>query len=309
MDRSYHTPVLVDAVFYHLSVIPDGIYVDGTLGGGGHAEPVLKALSSSGKLIGLDLDAEAIDFARQRLDEFGDRVVCVQDNFSNIAPVLRNLGIKLINGLVLDLGASSRQFDSAARGFSFQADGRIDMRMNQKQDLDGWKVVNTYDGEMLAAILAEYGEERMSGRIAKEIVRRRKSKTIDTSPELAAVVGSIVGGRFLQKSLARVFQAIRIEVNGELDNLKKGLREATAIMESGARLVVISYHSLEDRIVKEFIRSEAVSSVPSGSKFLPDRPCQPRLRILTKKPVTASAGEIRTNPRARSAKLRAAEKI
>lgn len=309
MGSSFHTPVLAAAVVQYLPTAPDGVYVDGTLGGGGHAEAILMRLSSRGQLIGFDRDEQALLFARARLAQFGDRVRYIHENCANLRPVLEKLGVEQIHGLLLDLGISSHQVDDAVRGFSFQRDAHLDMRMDAWQQLDGWTVVNTYDEQRLADMFWTYGEEKLSRRIARRIVDARQHRSIDTTGELASIVESAVGRRFLQKSLARVFQAIRIEVNDELENLRNVLRDALDVLVLGGRIVVISYHSLEDRIVKDFFRTEARSAAPSGSKYLPDRPRQARLAILTKKPITPGADEIAQNPRARSAKLRVAERI
>jgi 16S rRNA (cytosine1402-N4)-methyltransferase len=309
MVDSYHTPVLVDAVLDYMAPLPDGVYVDGTLGGGGHAEAILKALSSNGTLIGIDRDARALERARRRLERFGERVTYVHDAFSNLKAILRSRGIPQIQGFLLDLGVSSGQIDEGERGFSFQGEGRIDMRMDSRQQLDGWRVVNTYTERRLADVLWKYGEERRSRRIAKAIVMERQKHALDTTAELARIVDSVAGGAFLHKTLSRVFQAIRIEVNGELQELQRALEEAPSAVSPGGRIVVIAYHSLEDRIVKEIFRQKSLSSVPSGNKYVPDAAAVPSLRVLTKKPVAPAPEEIARNVRARSAKLRAAERI
>jgi len=308
MTHVYHTPILVTEVLDYLHVWHEGTYVDGTMGGGGHAEQIALKLSSQGKLIGFDLDIEALSYARKRLQRFGDQVTYIHDNFMNINNHLNRLGITHVNGILLDLGVSSHQLDDATRGFSFQKDERLDMRMNQKQSLDGWTVVNAYQQAHLTEIFWKYGEERYAKKIARYI-EERKHHPIDTTMQLAQCIESVVGKRFLQKSLSRIFQAIRIEVNNELENLRAVLRKSLEFLVNGGRIVVLSYHSLEDRIVKEFFREEAQRTIPSGSKLLPDKSVQPRLRILTKKPVTPNAAEIKQNPRARSAKLRVAERI
>ncbi len=309
MTHVYHTPVLLTETLQFLNLQPAGVYVDGTVGGGGHAGEILKLLSEGGSLIGIDADEEAISFAKNRLRKFGDRVTLVQDNFRNLGSILKNLDVNMIDGLFLDLGVSSFQLDSPTRGFSFRSDKHLDMRMDRRQKLDAWTVVNCYSEKTLADILWEYGEERKSRSLAKRISIARKRQTINTTGELADLVRSVVGPRFLTKSLARVFQAIRIKVNQELQTLEEGLGIGLQMLRQGSRIVVLSYHSLEDRIVKNFFREEAARTIPSGSKLLPDRPKVARLKILTAKPIVPSAEEIRRNPNARSAKLRAAEKI
>ena len=308
METPYHIPVLVDAVLRFLPTDPDGTYVDGTLGGGSHAEAVLKCLSPRATVIAFDRDPAAVETSRKKLEQYGQRVIFMQKNFSDISRSLKEVGVQKIAGVLLDLGVSSHQIDTQSRGFSFQADGRLDMRMDQTQVLDAWTIVNTCSEKYLAEIFWKYGEERNSRRIAWKIAKRRAEGPIGTTRELAATVESAVGKRFLTKTLARVFQAIRIEVNDELGSLHRVLESAAQALQVGGRMVVISYHSLEDRIVKDFFRAEAKTSNPSGSVYVPDTPRRPRLRILTKKPVEAGKEEVARNPRARSAKLRAAER-
>ncbi|MBI1803270.1 MAG: 16S rRNA (cytosine(1402)-N(4))-methyltransferase RsmH [Ignavibacteriae bacterium] len=309
MTDGYHTPVLRDEVLHYLQLIPDGTYVDGTLGGGGHAESIIKKLSVRGRLIAFDRDADAIRFAQQRLENFHEQIVFVQDNFSHIKKRLSDLDTQEVHGIVLDLGVSSFQIDQASRGFSFQRNSRLDMRMDRRQTLDAWTVINSYNQDKLVDIFWKYGEELNSRRIARVIVEKRKQKQIDTTHDLNAIVERVVGGEFLQKSLARIFQAIRIEVNRELESLESALCDAVDVLRPSGRLVVIAYHSLEDRIVKDFFKKESRKFLPSGSKYVPDQPAEPRLRILTKKPITVGEKETVQNTRARSAKLRAAERI
>jgi 16S rRNA (cytosine1402-N4)-methyltransferase len=301
-----HAPVLRDDALNYLLTDPTRVYVDATVGGGGHAEAICERLRENGRLICFDADADAITVARERLQHFGDRVLLVHSNFRNLRGELRFLGINVIQGLLLDLGVSSFQLDEAEKGFSFRIDARLDMRMDRKQLLSGWHVVNEYDEHALSAVLWKYGEERHARRIAKRIARARP---VDTTSALGEIVAAVVGKKFLTKSLARVFQAIRIEVNDELKNLEQVLHDSVSILSPGGRLVVISYHSLEDRAVKTMFRREAITSIPSGHKYLPDETVIPRLKILTRKPVVPSLSEIARNPRARSAKIRVAERI
>jgi len=305
----FHIPVLVDVVLRYLVTAPDGTYVDGTLGGGGHAEELLKILSPEGRVIGFDRDVEALSAAQARLGKFGGRFLCAQEDFANLRRAVSVFGISSVHGLLLDLGVSSHQLDEGSRGFSFQRDARIDMRMDNKQQLDGWGVVNTYSAERLFGLFKEFGEERYARRIARTLVAARGSRPINSTGELARIVEKCVSGRSLQQSLSRIFQAIRIEVNHELESLQTALRGIMEILTPGGRIVVISYHSLEDRIVKEFFRNEALKVIRSPHKLLPDQQRVPRLNILTKKPVEPEVEEIRLNPRARSAKLRAAERL
>jgi len=308
-QTTFHVPVLDDAALSYLVTDRNGVYVDATVGGGGHAGRILECLGGRGLLVGFDRDEDAVSSSQTRLLKYGDRARILRGNFADLKDMLNRLGISNVSGVLLDLGVSSYQLDKEGRGFSFQRDERIDMRMDRRQESDGWSVVNRYSQGALSDILHGYGEEKFARRIARLIVKRRTTKTIDTTGDLAGIVRSAVGQRHAQKSLARVFQAIRIEVNRELDNLQSALSGAVEHLLIGGRIVVISYHSLEDRIVKDFFRKEAATTVPSGTKLLPDRPKEARLRVLTKKPVVPARAEVRINPRARSAKLRAAERI
>jgi 16S rRNA (cytosine1402-N4)-methyltransferase len=307
--NDYHAPVLVESVLQYLRPAPGGIYVDGTVGGAGHAEQILMKSSPTGRLIGFDMDSDAIAFAGKRLERFGDRAILIRDNVANIGKRLAEARIGHLDGMLLDLGVSSHQIESQERGFSFQTRNRIDMRMDSTNPLDGWTVINTYTQERLAGIFWKFGEERGARRIAKLLVQRRQNKPIDTTDELAGLIRTVAGGGNPQQTLARVFQAIRLEVNRELENLPRALNAGLELMAPGGRMVVISYHSLEDRIVKSFFRDESKTSVSSGTKLLPDRPAVPRLNVLTRKPVVPSPEEIALNTRSRSAKLRAAEAL
>ncbi len=308
MSYEYHAPVLTEEVIRYLKPERNGGYVDGTLGGAGHAEAILMSNVHT-TVIGFDMDDAAIDRAQTRLTRFGQRVHFVQDNVANLRRKLSELNIDRIDGLLLDLGVSSRQLDQSDRGFSFQHDGRIDMRMDRRQSLDGWKVVNTYTRERLADVFWQFGEERNSRRIAAFIADAREKQPIDSTAVLARVVEAAIGPKFLQKTLARVFQSIRIEVNQELENLTRALEDSLDLITSGGCIVVISYHSLEDRIVKQFFRNASRKSIRSATALLPDIEVQPRLSVLTTKPVVPGDEEVKSNPRAKSAKLRAAEKI
>jgi len=307
--RTYHTPVLLQEVLFYLLTARNGFYVDGTLGGGGHAEAILRQLESSGKLMGIDLDDDALAAAGKQLARDSDRVLLVKENFRNIKFVLSQNGVMSVQGILLDLGVSSFQLDEPAKGFSFQADEPLDMRMDRRQELDARHIVNRYDEQALVDLLWTYGEEKHSRRIAKAIVRQRAEEPIETTGALAVLIERTVGKQFLNKSLARVFQAIRIEVNNEMENLRQALSDCVDVLQPGGRLVVISYHSLEDRMVKYAFRAASALSIPSGNKIIPDTPLKPVLKMLTRKPVTASEREREINPRSRSAKLRAAEKV
>lgn len=310
MSNGYHTPVLLDKVLDFLLTRIDGVYVDGTIGGGGHAEAILQRLSPTGRLIGFDADEDAIRFTRKRLSLYGEKLVLIHDNVARLAPLLKAHGIhQMIDGLLLDLGVSSFQLDEPQKGFSFQTNAPLDMRMDRRQHLSAADLIAHSSEEELARILTQYGEERFARRIARKITQCKMRRPIQTTGTLASVVQEAVGQKYLQKSLARVFQALRIAVNNEMENLQTVLRDGLDLLRVGGRIVTISYHSLEDRIVKSFFRSEAAEHIPSGSKLIPNAERVPRLRILTKKPISPSVEEVKANRRARSARLRAAERL
>jgi 16S rRNA (cytosine1402-N4)-methyltransferase len=307
---TYHKPVLLEEVVAQMQPRSGGLYLDCTVGGGGHAAEILRACGPDGRLIGLDWDEEAIAQARERLGEFGARVELVRANFVELDSVLMRLGVKKVNGVLFDLGVSSRQFDEPARGFSFQREGPLDMRMSQQLGATARDILRTASLEELARIFREYGEEKRSRAIAQAIVRARARTEIATTSHLAGLVERVLGrqrGRI--HPATRVFQALRIAVNNELENLKTGLEKAVQVLGAGGRLAVISFHSLEDRIVKHFFLR-----MSSGCVCPPESPvCVCRreklLRVITRKPVTPAVREIRDNPRSRSAKLRVAEKL
>jgi 16S rRNA (cytosine1402-N4)-methyltransferase len=302
----YHEAVLRDLAV-HFLIIPRGkVFVDGTLGGGGHAEVICQRMGQSAQLICFDADEDAIRYAEKRLAGFAERTVFVHSNFRHLKAELHARRIDQIDGLFLDLGVSSFQIDDPVKGFSFRSDEMIDMRMDTRQNLSGRDVVNGYSAEELSGVIWRYGEERNARRIAQAI---EKHRPINTTGELSKAIRSVTGERFLTKTLARVFQAIRICVNDELSNLEKVLHDATYLLNPGGHLVVISYHSLEDRIVKEHFKKNAASIIRSGSKYVADTVVSPTLKILTKRPLVPTRNEIEENPRARSAKLRAAERV
>jgi len=305
MPAAFHDPVLSNEALRFLITDATGVYVDATVGGGGHAEAICRQLHGSGRLVCVDTDGDAVDAARKRLAPFQNRLHFVHSNFGNLSHELRALAIAGVQGMLFDLGVSSYQLNEPGRGFSFRADEKLDMRMDRRQLFSAWDVVNTYGEQALADVLWKYGEERNSRRIARIIVRAR---TVSTTAALRSIVEAAVGKRFLTKSLARVFQAIRIEVNAELKNLQRILEDSLGILSPHGRIVMISYHSLEDRMVKEFFRREAAITTPIAMNSVASKGIAPRLKILTKKPVTPSASEIERNPRARSAKMRAAER-
>ncbi len=304
-----HVSVLYNETIFYLSPEPDTIFVDGTLGGGGHTSGLLAAGAT---VIGIDRDQEAIDAASARLSEYGDKFTAVKGSFSEVCEILDSLGIAEIDGAVLDLGVSSYQLDNAERGFSYMHDARLDMRMDQSAPLDAYTVVNTYDKDELTRIFYEYGEEKWSKRIAEFITEKREIKPIETTLELVDIIKAAVPAaarRGEGHPAKRVFQAIRIEVNGELRILKQALKDFTARLTKGGRLAVITFHSLEDRIVKQTFQE--LSTGCTCPKSFPVCVCgkTPAVRIITRKPVLPSEEELSENPRSKSAKLRVIEKI
>lgn len=303
---SYHEPVLCREAVGFLITDLSGVYVDATAGGGGHAHAICSLLGAGGRLICFDADEDALRSSRERLRQFGENVTFVHSNFGSLATEMQCLGITRISGLLLDLGVSSYQLDEPSKGFSFRADAPLDMRFDRRQDLSAREVLNAYSEESLRAILRDFGEEHAYRRIVRSIMSRRP---LATTGELAAAVEDGAGKRYLTKSLARVFQALRIEVNHELENLRRVLAAGVAMLNAGGRVVAISYHSLEDRVVKEFLRDAAAPEVPSGHRLIPGIRKEPLVKVLTKKPVLPSDDEVRRNGRARSAKMRVAERL
>ena len=311
MTEFSHYSVLLGECIDGLDIKPDGIYVDGTAGGGGHSFEIAKRLTT-GRLIAIDQDKDAIAAAGKRLSEFSDRVTLVRNNFSNLAQVCAELGIEKIDGFLIDAGVSSFQLDCAERGFSYSADAPLDMRMDTRNSLTAREVVNEYTEQQLKKILFDYGEERFSPAIASAIVRERAKAPIETTAELSAIIKSAIppfareGGHHPAK---RSFQAIRIEVNRELDVIEPAIRAAEKLMRVGGRIAVITFHSLEDRIVKQTFASLAQGC--TCPKNFPVCVCnnKPTLKVITKKPILPSAEELAVNPRSRSAKLRVAQKL
>ena len=306
-----HVPVMLRECIEGLSIRPDGIYVDCTLGRGGHSYEIASHLSS-GKLYALDRDETAIQEAGKRLAPFGDRVELVRANFRDLKTVLAGRGVKAVDGVLFDLGVSSPQLDDPARGFSYMADAPLDMRMDREDSLTAHEIVNHWTKEDLKKVLFEYGEERYAPLIAASIVREREKHPIETTGELVEVIRRSMpaqGLREKQHPAKRTFQALRIAVNDELGALQNALDQAAELLRPGGRLVVISFHSLEDRIVKETIRRRE-----SGCTCPPDFPVcvcgfQQTLRSVSKKPITPEDSELLENPRSRSARVRIAERI
>lgn len=306
-NKFYHLPVLLDEVLAGLDIRPDGTYIDGTCGGGGHSSEIAKRLSG-GTLVGIDRDPDAVKAASERLAPYGFKVA--KGNYSDIRSIARENGITAADGILLDLGVSSHQLDTEERGFSYHGNAPLDMRMSQEGQTAA-DLVNTLAEDELSRILFEYGEEKFSRRIAGEIVRRRAAKPIETTGELADIVRDSIPAKFKRDKnpCRKTFQALRIAVNCEFEHLDRGLAEAFELLKTGGRLCVITFHSIEDRIVKQ-----RFASFCKGCICPPDFPqcvCgrTPRGRLVNRKPIEASLEELEKNPRSRSAKLRIIEKL
>lgn len=307
-----HKPVLLDECIEGLKINPSGTYFDGTLGGGGHSQQIAKRLTAGGRLIAVDKDAEAIIFAGQRLAEYKERITIVNDDFKNAKEILENLNVESLDGVLLDLGVSSYQLDNAERGFSYMNDAPLDMRMNQNQYLTAFNIVNEYSVADLARVLFDYGEEKLSRKIAERIAKIREQESIRTTAQLAKIVEMCYPPKTRWKHghpAKRTFQAIRIEVNGELEELERTLYTLARKLTVGGRMAVISFHSLEDRIVKNVFKTLSIDCV--CDKSLPQCVCDKvrEVKILTNKPIIASEDELKLNSRAESAKLRIIERL
>ena len=306
-----HRSVLLDECIDGLNIKPDGVYVDGTAGGGGHSFEIARRLVG-GRLICIDQDSAAIEAASKKLAPFSDKVTIVRNNFSHIADVCEELGVNKIDGILLDLGVSSYQLDTAERGFSYNADAPLDMRMDERASLNAEIVVNTYSASELTRILFEYGEEKFSRQIASAIVAERERAPIKSTAQLAAIIKGAIPARAREGGhhpAKRSFQAIRIEVNHELDVIGPAIRDGVKLLGSGGRIAIITFHSLEDRIVKQ-----AYAKLAEGCtcpKSLPICVCnnKPTVKVITKHPIVPSEKELEENPRSRSSKLRVAQKI
>ena len=311
MSEFHHISVLLDECIDGLNIKPDGIYVDGTLGGAGHSSQIAKRLTT-GMLIGIDRDPVALKAAGERLASYADRVKLVHSNFCEIASVLRELNIEGVDGILLDLGVSSPQLDDGERGFSYMADAPLDMRMNNEDSLSADTVVNTWPYEELKRILYEYGEERYAPKIAAAICERREQTPIRTTLELVDIIRSAMPAAALrekQHPAKRSFQAIRIAVNDELGSVEKVMKDAIPCLNKGGRLAIITFHSLEDRIVKT-----GMANASKGCTCPPNFPVcvcgkKPQVKLITRKPIVSGQQELDRNPRARSAKLRVCEKL
>jgi 16S rRNA (cytosine1402-N4)-methyltransferase len=312
MSEFEHQSVLTNEVVYYLDIKPDGVYLDATLGGGGHSLRIANRMNNQGLLIGIDQDQTAIKASQERLANVKPKVKLFKSNFEAIPEILEDLGIKAIDGVLFDLGVSSHQLDEEQRGFSYKSKAPLDMRMDQTQPFSALHLVNSASVAELTRIIGEYGEERWAKRIALFIDRQRREKEIKTTGELADIIKRAIPASARRRGphpARRTFQALRIAVNNELEVLERALEETIPFLKQGSRIVVISFHSLEDRIVKSVFAKEAKGC--RCPKELPVCQChnQPRLKILTKKPVVPSPNEISKNARARSSKLRSAEKL
>ena len=306
-----HVSVLLPECIENLNIKPNGVYVDGTTGGGGHSLEIVKRLGEGGRLICIDRDTDALQAAAKRLEVYKDRITFVHSNYSELDAVLRDLGIDKVDGVLLDLGVSSYQLDTAERGFSYMQDARLDMRMDRESALSAYEVVNMYSEEELRRLIYEYGEEKFARNIAANIVKTRAEAPIETTLQLSELIKASMpkaareGGHHPAK---RTFQAIRIEVNAELTGIPPVIEAAVSHMREGGRLAIITFHSLEDRIVKQSFATLATGC--TCPREFPVCICnnKPKIKAVSKKPITASAAELEINPRSRSAKLRVAEK-
>ena len=306
-----HRSVLLEETVNGLNIKPDGIYVDGTLGGGGHAYEICRRLGNKGSIVGIDQDEAAIEAAGIRLKDFGEKVTIVRSNYCEIKSVLQGLGIDKVDGIVLDLGVSSYQLDTAERGFSYREDAPLDMRMDRRQTMTARDIVNDYSEKDLYRVIRDYGEDKFAKNIAKHIVIEREKRSIETTGQLTEIIRGAIPMKFQKKSghpAKRTFQAIRIELNRELDVLKNSLDEMIDLLNPGGRLCIITFHSLEDRIVKSaFKKNEDPCTCP---KDFPVCVCGKVSKgsILTRKPILPSEEELEENSRSKSAKLRIFER-
>jgi 16S rRNA (cytosine1402-N4)-methyltransferase len=312
IETSFHTPVMLQEAVDSLNCRSGSIILDGTIGGGGHACEILKRTAPDGILIGIDMDDDALRESRRKLKPFGERLFLMQGNFADMKTILSNFNIQAIDGILLDLGVSSHQLETETRGFSFSSDAPLDMRMNQRSSFNAYDLVNTTSERELERIIREYGEEFRARKIVAAISSHRKSAPIRTTRELAQIVVTAMPrptGRKKIHPATKTFQALRIAVNDELSNLHKSLNDGIDLLRTKGRFSVISFHSLEDRIVKNVFRAWE-----KGCICPPDFPVcscnrKKKLKVITKKPVTPGAAEINSNPRARSARLRTAERV
>ncbi|GAA0177264.1 16S rRNA (cytosine(1402)-N(4))-methyltransferase RsmH [Clostridium sediminicola] len=305
-----HISVLLNEVLENLNIKPNGIYIDCTLGGAGHSSEILKRLDADGKLIGIDQDANALNYAKQKLSNYSN-VIYVHNNFYNIREIIEELSLDGVDGILMDLGVSSYQLDTAERGFSYMQDAPLDMRMNEEDSLSAFDVVNEYSKEELIRIFREYGEEKFAVRVAGKIIENRENKSIETTLELVDIIKKAIPMKFQKKGhpAKKVFQAIRIEVNKELAILNKSIEDAVDKLNVGGRIAIITFHSLEDRIVKT--KFNTLSNPCICPPDFPICACgkKPKIKLISRKPIEPTELEKEENSRSKSAKLRVAEKI
>ena len=309
IGNDYHIPVLYYETLDNLVINPDGIYIDCTLGGGSHSEGILERLSDKGLLISIDQDTNAIEYSKKRLEKFGSKWKVFKGNFENIDTIAYMAGVDKVDGILMDIGVSSKQLDDPERGFSYRYDVKLDMRMNIEQKISAYDVVNTYSEEQLSKIIFEYGEERYARKIAKLIVEERKSFPIEKTSDLIALIKRAYPERSSKHPAKKTFQAIRIEVNRELEVLENAISKAVELLKVGGRLAIITFHSLEDRIVKNKFKDLATAC--KCPKDIPICVCGgvKKFEIITKKPIIPIDDELKNNNRAHSSKLRILERI
>ena len=309
IGNDYHIPVLYYETLDNLVINPDGIYIDCTLGGGSHSEGILERLSDRGLLISIDQDTNAIEYSKKRLEKFGSKWKVFKGNFENIDTIAYMAGVDKVDGILMDIGVSSKQLDDPDRGFSYRYDVKLDMRMNTEQKISAYDVVNTYSEEQLSKIIFEYGEERHARKIAKLIVEERKSSPIEKTSDLIALIKRAYPERASKHPAKKTFQAIRIEVNRELEVLENAMSKAVELLKVGGRLAIITFHSLEDRIVKNKFKDLATAC--KCPKDIPICVCGgvKKFEIITKKPIIPIDDELKNNNRAHSSKLRILERI
>ena len=309
IGNDYHIPVLYYETLDNLVINPDGIYIDCTLGGGSHSEGILERLSDKGLLISIDQDTNAIEYSKKRLEKFGSKWKVFKGNFENIDTIAYTAGVDKVDGILMDIGVSSKQLDDPKRGFSYRYDVKLDMRMNTEQKISAYDVVNTYSEEQLSKIIFEYGEERHARKIAKLIVEERKSSPIEKTSDLIALIKRAYPERASKHPAKKTFQAIRIEVNRELEVLENAMSKAVELLKVGGRLAIITFHSLEDRIVKNKFKDLATAC--KCPKDIPICVCGgvKKFEIITKKPIIPIDDELKNNNRAHSSKLRILERI
>ncbi|ALF20434.1 16S rRNA (cytosine(1402)-N(4))-methyltransferase RsmH [Fusobacterium nucleatum] len=309
IGNNYHIPVLYYETLDNLVKNPDGVYIDCTLGGGSHSEGILERLSDKGLLISIDQDINAIEYSKKRLEKFGSKWKVFKGNFENIDTITYMAGVDKVDGILMDIGVSSKQLDDPERGFSYRYDVKLDMRMNTEQKISAYDVVNTYSEEQLSKIIFEYGEERHARKIAKLIVEERKSSPIEKTSDLIALIKRAYPERASKHPAKKTFQAIRIEVNRELEVLENAMSKAVELLKVGGRLAIITFHSLEDRIVKNKFKDLATAC--KCPKDIPICVCGgvKKFEIITKKPIIPIDDELKNNNRAHSSKLRILERI